>query len=165
MSLGDSIFEVILEMLGMELKKEPPTKRRSAPPSRDPNPKAQKMQSASVAADLESGYGQERPAPAPKRMTREEESAARRSAVALAEFKENQLPPGQSQNAAASSRRAEQEAAVARRRSELRDDRKETVNPAAELAARLRNNPSAARDAFIFSEIFGTPVGERQNRQ
>ncbi len=30
-----------------------------------------------------------------------------------------------------------------------------------EYAARLRNNPEAARDAFVFSEIFGRPLGDR----
>ena len=160
MSLGDSIFEVILELLGMELKKEPPKKRRPAPPQ---VPNAQRTHSAPAVAEQEIGYGQERPAP--QRMTRAEESAARRSAVALAEFKEQQMPPGGSHTASSASRRAEQTAA-AKRVAALHQDRKEeTLNPAAELAARLRNNPAAARDAFIFSEIFGTPVGERQIRQ
>ena len=158
MSLGDSIFEVILELLGMELKKEPPKKRRPAPPQ---VPNAQRMHSAPAVAEQEIGYGQERPAP--QRMTRAEESAARKSAVALAEFKEKQLPPGQSH--ASASRHAEQAAAVKRAVALRQDGKEETVNPAAKLAARLRNNPAAARDAFIFSEIFGTPVGERQIRQ
>lgn len=42
------------------------------------------------------------------------------------------------------------------------------VRPAADpavsgpdFAARLRNNPDAAREAFVFSEIFGRPLGER----
>lgn len=30
-----------------------------------------------------------------------------------------------------------------------------------DFATRLRNNPAAARDAFVFSEIFGRPLGER----
>jgi hypothetical protein len=29
------------------------------------------------------------------------------------------------------------------------------------LALRLRNNPAAAREAFIYAEIFGRPLGDR----
>lgn len=37
----------------------------------------------------------------------------------------------------------------------------EPETPASQLAARLRGNPDAAREAFIYAEIFGRPVGER----
>lgn len=34
-------------------------------------------------------------------------------------------------------------------------------NPAAQTAARLRANPEAAREAFIYAEIFGPPLADR----
>lgn len=39
------------------------------------------------------------------------------------------------------------------------------AKPASEfagIAEKLRNNPNAAREAFVYSEIFGRPLGERQ---
>lgn len=38
---------------------------------------------------------------------------------------------------------------------------KQVTPPAVDYAAKLRANPESAREAFVFSEIFGRPLGDR----
>ena len=162
MSLGEKILEVCLELMGMELKQEPPKKQKrpAASPSRNPNVQ-QRRQAASAATEMNVGRGREQSDQ--QWMSLAEQAEARRSLVAVEEPGDSR-PAGRQAQAFVPSARPDP-AAVAKWIGAEQNRRAGGGAPAAELAARLRNDPAAAREAFIFAEVFGTPVGERQMRQ
>ena len=138
MSLGGFLIEVLAEMLGVPVKKPPP-RRQSAPPLADPEPA-----SASQAR-------RERPEPRERPGRRSGESWAGMETLAEMGAPEKEEPAYPRPNLASPADSA----------AEMTGARK--AGASSELAARLRRNPAAARDAFIYSEIFAPPVGERRN--
>lgn len=168
----DILAEALIELFSPNKQKQPPPRRRApaAPPSEEggwPESSVDERRAMEREEESESRRTMtlqdmvrqmagmdEAPPPRPTRQRppqrRREQSAQRKPAP--------QQPPAQVQ----APRPASAAAKPAPDATQKPTTRRGTQSSGLDFVARLKSNPDAAREAFVYSEIFGKPLGERR---
>lgn len=146
MSLGETLFETLAEMMGIPVRKQPPKRQ---PPPRRPDEDTYTFPGEVVWGDSD----MEDDAPPP-------EAAAQAPEAAVAALR------------AAAHTYQDMRSSTSHRSIVVPAEKAETLAPSsgakrsvgvpADLVAELRRDPAAARKAFLYGEIFGPPLADRE---